>query len=347
MPDPQNARSRVSPAITRTACSVALAALTALLAACTVVIGSRRPITATEFWGFTAPWDARSGRSVAAFGGQLDAVVTGWYTLDSVSFRPVRSYPDTLVGRSGASSGRYMALLTSYQGTRFHAETVRGLSQDPAALANAASALASTLGASGYSGLIMDFEGLAPGDLDALVNVSRAIADSARAHGVSQAGIAVPAQDTAAYPARPLLSAADFIVVMLYDQHWRTSPPGPISAPEWAARQLGVRAGEVGASKLVAAFPLYGYRWRRDTTSAEVLSYAQARTLAGEAGVSLERDPSARTLRAARDSTWTIWVSDATLLATLVRDARRIGVTRIALWRLGLEDPDVWSSVVR
>lgn len=346
MPEPQNARSRVPPVVSRTACSVALGALIALLAACTVTIGSRRPTTATEFWGFTAPWDARSGRSVAQFGGQLDAVVTGWYTLDSVSFRPVRSYPDTLVGRSGASS-RYMALLTSYQGTRFHAETVRGLAQDPTALANAASALASMLGNAGYSGLIMDFEGLAPADLDALLNVTRTLADSARAHGVSPVGIAVPAQDTSAYPARPLLSAADFLLVMLYDQHWRTSPPGPISAPEWAARQLGIRAGEVGASKLVAAYPLYGYRWRRDTASAEVLSYAQARSLAAEAGVPLERDPSSLTLRAARDSTWTIWVSDATLLSELVREARRIGVTRAALWRLGLEDPTIWSTLVR
>jgi spore germination protein YaaH len=40
-------------------------------------------------------------------------------------------------------------------------------------------------------------------------------------------------------------------------------------------------------------------------------------------------------------------VTDAELLATLVDEVRRSGVHTISLWRLGLEDPAVWETVVR
>ena len=96
---------------------------------------------------------------------------------------------------------------------------------------------------------------------------------------------------------------------------------------------------------MVAAFPVYSYQWRRDSATA-VLSYDSARALATGAGVALERDPASMTLHA-QAGLWNLWVSDATLLDSLVQDARTVGVTKIALWRMGLEDPAVWTRVIR
>jgi spore germination protein YaaH len=42
-----------------------------------------------------------------------------------------------------------------------------------------------------------------------------------------------------------------------------------------------------------------------------------------------------------------MWVSDSTLLERLVGDARQLGVTTFALWRLGLEDPAIWNLIGR
>src|SRR5690242_17579843 len=47
-----------------------------------------------SIWGFAAPWDPRSDSSVTANGSRLDAVVTGWIQLDSVSGEPSLLYPD-------------------------------------------------------------------------------------------------------------------------------------------------------------------------------------------------------------------------------------------------------------
>lgn len=305
------------------------------------------PMSRAQFWGFTAPWDPRSAASVAAHGNELAAVVSGFITLDSVSFRPLVLFPDALASHAGPHR-RSMALVTTYEGDRFHPEIIRGLAGDSTALGRTAGATASLLGAGGYRGAVLDFEGLTPNDFDALLRATRAFADSARAHGIPEIGMAVPATDTASYPARPFLAdgRVDFVVVMLYDQHWPTSPPGPIASPEWANRALGLRAGEAGASRIVAAYPVYGYEWRRDSAAAAVISFEEARQLARGAQVPLVRDPASATLHAeARD--WSVWVSDAVLLDSLVRGGRRLGVNRFALWRLGLEDPRVWTEVVR
>ena len=304
----------------------------------------RPPAASAEFWGFTAPWDGRSAASALAHDSQLDVIVSGFITLDSVTFQPTALFSDPLM-RSNPGNRRRMALLTSYHGTRFHPETIRALASDSTVLDQTAGKAATMLGGAGYRGLVLDFEGHTPDDLSALLSVSKAFADSARAHGMSPTGMAIPATDTAGYPGRPLLGAVDFLVVMLYDQHWSTSPAGPIASPDWAMRALGLRAADIGSSRVVAAFPTYGYQWRPDSATA-VISFADAERLARDAHVTLQRDPTSGSLHA-ESARWSVWVSDAVLLDSLVRGARRTGVTKFAVWRLGLEDPRVWTDVIR
>jgi spore germination protein YaaH len=237
-----------------------------------------------------------------------------------------------------------MALITTNLGSGFHPEIVRGLGDNAQVSASTAGAIAALVDSGTYNGVVIDFEGMTVRDLDPLLTVTKAVADSVRAHGVTTIVIAVPAGDTAAYPAALLLQSADYIMPVLYDQHWSTSPPGPIAAPDWVTRNLGVRVAEVGAGRIIAGFPLYGYRWRRNAET-EVISYDEARKLTTMTNTALTRDHASATLHALSPEGWEIWVSDRVLLETLVRDARQLGVTAFALWRLGLEDPSVWSLI--
>ena len=295
--------------------------------------------TDSELWGFTVPWDPRSAISAERHGSLLDALVTGWISLDSATAHPMHVVAGPRdAGREGTL---HLALVTSWQGERFHPGTIRRLGADPRLRAEVAAAVAGLAERGEYDGLVLDFSGLTPRDLMALVTVSRAIADSARGRGVGRIAVALPATDTAGYPARPLLAAADLFLVMLYDQHWRGSPPGPIAEPAWVRQQLALRIAEVGAERVVAAFPLYGYLWRHGAGT-EMIGHDDARRIAGEAGLLLEREPATRTLRASRPGAWELWVSDAGLLRALLADARAAGVRRFAYWYLGLEDPAVW-----
>ena len=313
----------------------------ALLAACAHF--PSQPAGEVDYWGFTGPWDKRSDASVEHHGKSLARIITGWIALDTTSFLPVQLYQDS-IGKEPEVAARTMALITSYHGSRFHPEIIRGLGGDAQATGVTAGAIASLMDSSRYRGVVMDFEGMTPRDLDQLLAFTRAVADSVRAHGVGTIVIAVPAGDTAAYPAALLLQSADLIMPMLYDQHWSDSPPGPIASPEWVTRNLGTRVAEVGAARIVAALPLYGYRWRT-TAETEVISFDDARRLTTMTNTALARDHSSASLHARSPEGWELWVSDRELLETLVRGARQLGVRTFALWRLGLEDQAVWDFI--
>ncbi|MGQ0714129.1 MAG: glycosyl hydrolase family 18 protein [Gemmatimonadaceae bacterium] len=322
--------------------SVVAALITAV--ACAAIGGTAQG--RKSFWGFTGPWDARSHASLRAHAPELDVAVTGWIALDSLTGEPLlpSAYPDTARLRGGTT--RRFALVTSWHGQGFHRASIRALGADPARLARAAGRIARHADSVGYAGLVLDFETLEAGDVATQLAVVRAIRDSARAHGVTTIAVAVPAEPSAAYPMRSLVDVADYVLVMLYDQHWPGSEPGPVSAPGWMTRNLSRIVGDVGASRVIAALPFYGYHWREGTAGVGV-SYDAGMFTAERAGIVMRRDSASQAMRGtSTDGATSIWLTDAALLERLVRDVERLGVPRIAFWRLGQEDPAVWSRVI-
>ena len=294
-------------------------------------------------WGFTVPWDAASSASARAHAAQLDAVVSGWIQLDSATGQPFAEFRDTLA-RAAPPGMRLVAILTNASGGRFHPDAVRQLAANTDALGRAAGDVARRLTSGGYRGLVIDLEGFTAADRDAVATVVRAVADSARRHKIAPIAVAVPATDTATFAGRALLPAVDYLLVMLYDQHWSTSPPGPIASPTWVRNATALRVAEVGASHVIAALPLYGYRWPPSGAATSV-TYATAQANAAAAGLQLQRDSASSTLRATNAGAWDLWVSDAALIARLVREVQAQGVNSIALWRLGQEDPALWGAL--
>ena len=325
--------------------SLALLLAGSAIAGCGATVAGTAPGARREYWAFTAPWDARSAVSARANGARFDAIVSGWIQLDSITGQPFAEFRDTL-SRHAPAGTRPMAIVANAVGGRFHAEAIRRLGRDQAALARAAGDIARRAVSGAYRGLVLDIEALGAADLPVVKAVVRAFADSARAHGIAPIAVAIPAVDTAGYPAAAFVPAADFVLVMLYDEHWATSPPGPIASPQWVRRALALRAAEVGPSRIVAALPLYGYRWP-PSGPATALSFEDARRDAAAAGTELRRDFATQTLRASRPDVWETWVSDAGLLATLLAVVDATGVRRVAFWRLGLEDPGVFDLLTR
>ncbi|HUF25644.1 MAG TPA: hypothetical protein VMM18_01585 [Gemmatimonadaceae bacterium] len=332
------------------------ALLALALAACTGTAQSpsnrgaeRAPL---EVWAFHAPWDPLSDSSAVRHRRYIDVLVSGWIALDTATLRPSLLYRDALIRRDDPST-RSFALVTSWLGEGFHPETIRRLAANDASLARAAGTIAGIADSAGYHGLVLDFELHEPRDLPALLRVVRAIADSTRGRGPTEIAIAVPATDTAAYPTRPLLAIVDHVLPMLYDLHWAGSAPGPVATPQWARRALGTHVSAAGPSRVVAAYPVYGYLWRRAAPDApavplepaRTIGYADALRITSAAGVPLERDPPSSSLRALVPNEWELWVSDAGHVEALIEDARRLGVRRVAFWRLGVEDPAVWPRI--
>src|SRR5580692_7998593 len=295
------------------------------------------PTTRPEVWGFAAPWDPRSAATLAAHAPALRVVISGWLRLDTVSALPASAYRDTL--RMPYGTKRYL-LVTTYARDRFHPETIRRLAADRALRTRSAAAIALWAYQHRYRGIVLDFESLLPADSDALSAVVRAVVAAAHRRHVRPVTVAVPPADTLTYAARRL-TAADLLLPMLYDQHWSTGAPGPIASPDWVRQLLAPWVTTAGASRLVAALPVYGYLWKARSAAA-VLSFDDAQRQSAAAGVPLDRDSLSGTLHFTRADSAQGWVSDAMSLQRLMREADSAGVHRFALWRLGLEDPAIW-----
>ena len=340
----------------RRAAPAALLAAAMLIGGCTANVANPAPVTtprapanstdltSERFWAFTAPWDAKSDSSLREHEPVLDVAITGWIQLDSTTGHPELLYADDSA-RASATTRRF-ALVTSWHGRGFHPEMVRRLGARPGDLGKAASRVARLVAGGGYSGIVLDLEEQSVADTALTARVLRVLADSVRGHGASTVAIALPAADTAAYPTRAFFPAADFALIMLYDEHWSASAPGPVATPDWVRRTLAQRIADVGADRIVAALPVYGYLWRANEP-AEPLSFADAQRAASRAGVEIGRDPASRSLHAIQPGGWELWSSDAESVRALREEVAALGVTRIALWRLGQEDPNVWPLVAR
>ena len=162
------------------------------LAACrSVPPGVRAP---TEIWAIWGPGAAAESPGARSVGG-IAAAVDTWITLDSVSFRP------TLVSRSRslpeAATGRRLSVVTSFQGSRYHPDVVRGLTESSDAVAVAAGSIASLLSGSAAEGAILDFQEMTAADIQILMDVARTIADSARRRSGPTIAMMIPAADSA------------------------------------------------------------------------------------------------------------------------------------------------------
>jgi peptidoglycan-N-acetylglucosamine deacetylase len=291
-----------------------------------------------HWWAFSAPWDPRSAASVRAHGREFGAVVTGWVALDTLTLLPTPLYHDTV----GPTLQRF-ALVTNYFRDRFRPETVRKLAGEESLLSHTTDSLASLIVSRGYRGVVIDFEGMAPADTTALTTVVHAIAGHLHARAVSPVAMTVVAADTTTYPARALIAAgADRLIVMVYDEHWSTSAPGPIASPRWARQIIAARVAEArGPAHLVVAVPTYGYQWRRGASSV-VVGADDAHRLASTWHTTLARDPVSLNLTATGPDSATLWVADGLTADTLVAIAGRLGINTFALWRLGLADSAFW-----
>lgn len=328
-----------------------LAAAGTLLALAACAAGARQAAAAPdaegalalERWGFTAFWDPRSTASLARNGRTLDVAVTTWIALDSVTGAPTVLH--AAPHRAGGPATT-LALVTSWHGAQFHPATVRSLGADPGRLQAAARTVARRAAALGHRGLVLDFEAHEAADTTVLRTVVRAFATAARAARLRSVTVAIPATDTVAYGARALVRAgATRVLPMLYDQHWAGGSPGPVSAPDWARRWLDVRVREVGADRVVAGLPFYGYRWTAPGKG-ETVTHAEAVAAAARAGSRLTRDDASGTLRAPLGE-GAVWVTDAGLVERLLAEVRRAGVRRVAFWYVGQEDPAVWPLLQR
>jgi cellulose synthase/poly-beta-1,6-N-acetylglucosamine synthase-like glycosyltransferase/peptidoglycan/xylan/chitin deacetylase (PgdA/CDA1 family)/spore germination protein YaaH len=158
---------------------------------------------------------------------------------------------------------------------------------------------------------------------------------------------------------RGMGAATDGVILMNYDQHETSSQPGPIAAEDWFEANLARALKYVPKTKILCAMGNYGYDWQQPigpdgklaSTAVEGVddvSVQQAWGLAADAGAQVHLEGDELNAHFAYDDEdahvrHQVWFLDGVTALNELRAARQMGLRTFALWRLGEEDPSLWS----
>jgi spore germination protein YaaH len=224
---------------------------------------------------------------------------------------------------------------------------------DPAdriALAEAVSARAEALGVDGVN---LDFEGYLHEDAAAVADFAALLGEAVRSWGgVLSVDLTVRSDDWVLTPPelaywstaplrRELAEAADYVVLMAYDQHNKWRPAGPVAAPGWVEDVLRFQLRYVEPERVLLGMPFYGRVWDPDELDEpRAIGIGALERLA--AGGERAPDPVFGVDRVDLDDGRFLWLEDAAGLAHRRRLVEEQGLAGLAGWRLGLDSPEVW-----
>jgi len=199
-------------------------------------------------------------------------------------------------------------------------------------------------------GVVVDFESLPDASQKDFQEFVHALASDLHAKNLTLM-VALPAADWS-YDYKYFASQADEIILMNYDFHWSSSPPGPIAPQDWFQTNINNILKIIPAHKIVMGIANYGYDWPAKTKQdprpiAQPISFQQGVVTAVESGSDVTYDPNTFNLHYSYDDATnrlhTVWMLDGVTAYNELRASERAGVRGTALWRLGTEDPSMWT----
>ncbi len=142
-------------------------------------------------------------------------------------------------------------------------------------------------------------------------------------------------------------AASDYLMLMAYDQHWAVKESGSVAAQDWYEGLLAKRMRELNPARTIIALGNYGYNWTEGSGNAEEVSFQKAVIDAHDSEVQIEFDPATRNPHYEYDeednSHHIVWFLDGVTAFNQMRAASGYHPAGFALWRLGSEDPSIWS----
>jgi cellulose synthase/poly-beta-1,6-N-acetylglucosamine synthase-like glycosyltransferase/peptidoglycan/xylan/chitin deacetylase (PgdA/CDA1 family)/spore germination protein YaaH len=138
----------------------------------------------------------------------------------------------------------------------------------------------------------------------------------------------------------------DYLFIMAIDQHNDGSNAGDVSNQHWVEQILDDVCSKIPSEKVILTIAAGGYDWPENNIGTTV-GYQQAISTAQENKSKIIFDPVSANLHFSytdqRELDHTIYFTDAATNFNIIRMADDWATGGVALWRLGFEDPRLWS----
>jgi cellulose synthase/poly-beta-1,6-N-acetylglucosamine synthase-like glycosyltransferase/peptidoglycan/xylan/chitin deacetylase (PgdA/CDA1 family)/spore germination protein YaaH len=305
-----------------------------------------RPLTVA----FYVSWDPISRESLRQHVNAVDVVSPQWLSLRNANGDlDVTSDPqaDALI-RGARRVPAVMPVVHNARDQVWNGTAADALLANPRARAALIAKLADLAVKRGYMGYVFDFENMSHAGLAAY---PRFVAEAyARMKSIGREIWVTAPIDDAAWPLKRLQAAASTLVLMNYDEHWSTGDPGPAAGQDWLEQNLSRSLPRLDPNKLIFAFGAYGYDWG-PSGKADAVTFHEATLAALDSGVSIGFDPASLNpnFQYSDDDgrVHTVWFLDAVTTFNQLKVTDPWRPRGYALWRLGAEDPGIWSLLGR
>jgi len=245
-----------------------------------------------------------------------------------------------------------MGLLNNYDGVSWHVKEMVEMLASAAARHKLSQDLVQFAVQAHEAGVLVDFEEVPDDSQKHYREFAQELAAGMHSAGLKLM-IALPARDDA-YDYEFFGKQADAIVLMNFDEHWLTSPAGPIASQDWYVENLRQVLEEVPAQKIVVSIGSYAYDWTESAKkggnqmplTAESLSIQEALLHAYESEAQVEFDTASLNPHYSysdeQNHVHQVWMLDAVTAYNELRASERLGVQGTAMWRLGSADTSIW-----
>ncbi|HEX3015276.1 MAG TPA: glycosyl hydrolase family 18 protein [Desulfobacteria bacterium] len=152
-----------------------------------------------------------------------------------------------------------------------------------------------------------------------------------------------------AYDYTAIGKAADQVVIMSYDEHGLGTTAGPIASHDWVDKVIGFATKKIPPQKIVMGIPVYGFDWgSKSPTVPAYVTFSQAQRTAKSKGVSITYDEETETPHftfTERGIRHVVFFENQRSISVKLGYAKKHKIHGVAIWRMGMEDPSIWSSV--
>lgn len=312
-------------------------------------IGISRPSGRPVSIGFYVNWDDSSYASLRRELPKLDWVVPSWLSLQGPDMA-LKINLDTksldLIRREKPGTAILPMLQNAVEGN-WDGPGLERLLADPVARRTRIAQIVVFLDSNKLQGLTIDFETVPAG---AQSNLRAFLTEMSQAFAPHGWGIvlAVPFDDSS-WDYAAYAGIVDFEMLMAYDDHWEEAGAGSIAGQSWFERTLDLRMKVLDPERVIVAIGAYGYDWGKQASAADV-SFQEAMRTAQDSEADVIFDPDTENPHFSYNEDGTlhqVWFLDGVTAFNQIHAADVYEPYGYAVWRLGSEDPSLWSVMSR
>ena len=299
--------------------------------------------------GFYMAWDPQAYNSLADNMSRLDMVVSEGFTVTPNADTITAKIDTGLIRLSKKYKKPVLVSISNYINFNnttgdFDTKDVDRIVKSKKSRTTFINSVAAQLTKYKFKGIDLDLDNLLSRKTPDYMKFEQQLYSTLHAKGFLVTQNVIPEDEQ--YDLQFLQKYNDFLFIMAIDEHDENSPPGELSDQHWVEEILDDVCSKIPSEKVILTIAGGAYDWPEGSVGTSI-SYQQAISSAQENQKKIIYDPNSANLHYSYNDQvgmpHTVYFTDAATNFNIIRMADDWATGGVALWRLGEEDPRLWS----